>query len=280
MPISLQQALRDSISLRNVSESSALDTELLLSYVTGKSREYLRTHSEESLSIETYDKFQYLMLRRKQGEPIAYILGNKEFWDFDLKVNKSVLIPRPETEFLVEQTLAKLKNKFAPLRIADLGTGSGAIAIAIARKNSGWQIDAVDISEDALLVARENAAMLQVSNIEFHLGSWCDGLPKEQYDLIVANPPYVAPEQKLFLGEGLSFEPSVALVAEDLGFAALDTIIRTAKFYLKKDAWLLMEHGHDQQKKLVDSLKDLGYKNVAGHKDYAGIDRIVECKWI
>lgn len=275
----VQQALAESGSLTPVSESHVLETELLLSHVLDKTREYLRAHTEEEISDDHYQQFQFMLQRRQQGEPVAYILGHREFWDFDLKVNESVLIPRAETEVLVEKCLARLEGLGSSLRIADLGTGSGAIAIAIARTNPGWQVDAVDISEDALSVARGNATALGVNNIEFHLGSWCDGLPEAHYDLIVANPPYVEPGDKHLAEGDLPFEPSIALVADDHGFAAFNSITAAAPAYLKKDAWLLYEHGYNQQSQLIDTLVASAFDKVAGYQDYAGVDRIVEAMW-
>jgi len=278
MSSSVQKALGIADSLKSVTENSLLDTELLLAHVLGKSRAYLRANNEEAISSECLDQFIKLIERRKRGEPIAYLIGRKGFWDFDLRVNSSVLIPRPETEELVEKCLAKMDGRNDSVRIADLGTGSGAIAIALARANSSWRVHAVDISEDALAVARRNAASLGASNIEFHLGSWCDALPEEKFDLIVANPPYIeACDEHLQLG-GLPFEPIVALVAEDSGFSALDQIMMGASRLLKKDAWLLMEHGYSQQKKLLHKLALLGYSEVEGCKDYANVDRIVLAK--
>ena len=192
MSVTVQQALHAAESLKPVSESALLDTELILSHVLDKSRGYLRAYREEKISETAYSEFKTLLDRRRQGEPVAYIIGKKAFWNFELSVNESVLVPRPETEFLVELCLAKLKNDSGSKRIADLGTGSGAIAIAIALANSDWQVHATDISEDALAVARDNAQSLDVNNIVFHQGSWCDGLPAEKFDLILANPPYVA----------------------------------------------------------------------------------------
>ena len=279
MSVTVQQALHAAESLKPVSESALLDTELILSHVLDKSRGYLRAHSEEKISETAYSAFKTLLDRRRQGEPVAYIIGKKAFWDFELSVNESVLVPRPETEFLVELCLAKLKNDSGSKRIADLGTGSGAIAIAIALANSDWQVHATDISEDALAVARDNAQSLDVNNIVFHQGSWCDGLPAEKFDLILANPPYVAFGDKHLEEGDLPFEPSVALAVEESGFGALNSIMNKASEYLKKDSWLLMEHGYNQQAQLIKNLNELGYEKVAGYKDFAGIDRIVEAKW-
>ena len=279
MSVTVQQALHAAESLKPVSESALLDTELILSHVLDKSRGYLRAYNEEKISETAYSEFKTLLDRRRQGEPVAYIIGKKAFWDFELSVNESVLVPRPETEFLVELCLAKLKNDSGSKRIADLGTGSGAIAIAVALANSDWQVHATDISEDALAVARDNAQSLDVNNIVFHQGSWCDGLPAETFDLILANPPYVAFGDKHLEEGDLPFEPSVALAVEESGFGALNSIMNKASEYLKKDSWLLMEHGYNQQAQLIKNLNELGYEKVAGYKDFAGIDRIGEAKW-
>ncbi|MED5410761.1 MAG: peptide chain release factor N(5)-glutamine methyltransferase [Pseudomonadota bacterium] len=279
MPVTVQQALHGAQSLKLTSDISLLDTELILSHVLNKSREYIRAHSEEEISETSHSKFQTLLDRRHQGEPVAYIIGRKAFWDFELTVNESVLVPRPETEILVELCLAKLRNERCLKHIADLGTGSGAIAIALALENPDWQVHATDISEDALAVARDNAQSLDVSNIVFHQGSWCGGLPAKKFDFILANPPYVEFGDKHLEEGSLPFEPTVALVAEEAGFGALKSIMNTARKYLKKDSWLLMEHGYSQQSQLIENLIELGYEQVAGHKDFAGIDRIVEAKW-
>lgn len=289
MSISVQQALQFAHKLQMVSDSAGLETELLLGHVLDKSREYLRAHGEIVLSDACEQQFRALLARREAGEPVAYILGKQAFWDFDLIVNGAVLIPRPETELLVELSLKKLEQKQLeqkqreqkqlPVRVADLGTGSGAIAIALARNNPQWQIDAVDISEDALGLAQQNASDLGVNNIEFRYGSWCDGLADELYDLIVANPPYVEPGDKHLAEGDLPFEPLLALVADEKGFAAHRSIMADAKRKLKKDAWLLMEHGYNQQEKLIEMLEAESYSRIVGHKDYASVDRIVEACW-
>ena len=186
MGLSISQALGMSEDIRSHSESYILDTEIMLGFAISKTKEYLRAHGEHILTELQEQQFQHMLLRRKLGEPIAYIVGKRSFWDFELVVNDHVLIPRPETEILVElalETLGSFKNK---LRIADLGTGSGAVAIAIARTNPRWRVHAVDICPKALGVARHNARNLKASNIKFHKGSWCEGLPDETFDLTVA----------------------------------------------------------------------------------------------
>ena len=184
MSFSIGQALNMSQTLKPYSESYLLDTEMILGFIVSKTREYLRAHEDENLTEIQVDQFKRMLCKRKQGMPVAYIVGKRCFWDFELKVNESVLIPRPETELLVEFALKSIRSLNGAERIADLGTGSGAIAIALARENPECSVHAVDISSDALEVARTNARNLGVSNIIFHEGSWCDGLPDLSFDLI------------------------------------------------------------------------------------------------
>lgn len=280
MSISIEEALAAGASLQTVSDSWRLDVELLLAEVLGKSREHLYTWPSESLGTDQERNFRDFLDRRLAGEPVAYLLGRKAFWDFELQVDSRVLIPRPETECLVEQALqiGKTFSDASP-RVADLGTGSGAIAIALARGNPLWLVTAVDISADALELASLNAAQLGAENIEFRHGSWCDGLEADEYAMIVANPPYVAEGDRHLQQGDLPFEPAIALVASDSGLGDLSRIIQQGKRVLKKDAWLLLEHGFDQQDRLRTLLANEGFKNVVGHKDYANTDRLVCAQW-
>ena len=283
MSISIKQALAEAGDLGARSESRQLDGELLLAAALGQSREYLHTWPGNAVDAPALSRYRGYLQRRRRGEPVAYILGRKPFRDFELRVNSHVLIPRPETEQLVELALERARSMQAreqePLAIADLGTGSGAIAIAMARANTNWRVSAVDISADALAVARGNAADLGVDNIEFSVGCWCDGLTQPEYDMIIANPPYVAPESDYLQGGDLAFEPTIALVAAESGLADLTSIIRQSRDYLKKDAWLLLEHGFDQQRTLIQRLQEAGFANVEGRRDYGGIDRMVAARW-
>ena len=172
------------------STTPQIDVELLLTFALNQPRSFLYAHSEYELTKEQEKIFGILFNRRVNGEPIAYILGKKEFWSLELTVNQSVLIPRPETELLVEVALNKLNHEAAI--IADMGTGSGAIALALANAHPKWNIIATDISEDALNLARYNAKQLQINNVEFYCGDWCRALPNKKFDLIISNPPYIA----------------------------------------------------------------------------------------
>jgi release factor glutamine methyltransferase len=279
MSFSIGQALNMSLTLKPYSESYLLDTEMILGFIVSKTREYLRANEDENLTEIQMNQFKRMLCKRKQGMPVAYIVGKRFFWDFELKVNKSVLIPRPETELLVEFALKAIRSLNRAERIADLGTGSGAIAIALARENPKCSVHAVDISSDALEVARTNARNLGVSNIIFHEGSWCDGLPDLNFDLIVANPPYISDSDSHLNEKGLQYEPRLALAAENLGYSELNLIIRDSRKFLKKDSWLLLEHGYNQQKLLIKELNRFGYSDILGLKDYADIDRMVAARW-
>ena len=275
MTLSVKQALCMATELRSISDSSLLDTEIILSFALSRSREYLRAYDETQLTRLEEDNFIKLFNRRKLGEPIAYIVEKCSFWGFDLFVNSSVLIPRPETERLVEFALELASEREGPICIADLGTGSGAIALALARESAHWDIHAVEISDAAMEVARINARILGVNNIEFHMGSWCDGLPDERFDLIIANPPYIAQGDNNLLAGDLSYEPPIALVSEESGYSALNEIVDKSYGFLKNGAWLLIEHGYDQQESLLSRLESIGYSDITGHKDFSGLDRIV-----
>ena len=266
-------------TLKSCSGSYLLDTEIILGFIISKTREYLRAHGEDILTEPQTFQFQQMLNKRKQGVPIAYIVGRRYFWDFELMVNESVLIPRPETELLVDIALKTLSGSSIPQKIADLGTGSGAIAIALARENRNWCVEATDISSEALGVAKANAKKLKVSNVKFHKQSWCDGFSDCTFDLIIANPPYLKKGDNHLKKGGLQFEPVLALTAEDSGYSELHQIIRDSRRCLKRGSWLLLEHGYDQQGMLVEKLKSFGYSDVSGAKDYSGLDRAVIARW-
>ena len=273
----IKQALAQANTLQQVSESWKLDAELLLAEAIEQSREYLFTWPSQELTQSQLKKFDDYCCRRRTGEPIAYILGKQAFWDFELIVNPSVLIPRPETELLVETALELLDNS-ATAVVLDLGTGSGAIALALAANNKHWAVTAVDSSASALGVAADNAELLELSNIEFIQTSWCDGLPTDHFDLIAANPPYVEAGDK-HLNEGsLSFEPIAALVACESGLADIRAVAEQSRHCLKKNSWLLIEHGFQQKLAVEKILVDTGYANIECVKDLAGLDRLTKAR--
>lgn len=266
--------------LENSSDSWRLDAELLLAHVLDKSREYLLTWPEFEVEEADQKKFEGLLNRRSKGEPVAYLIGKKYFWDFELSVNPDVLIPRPETELLVEKAIElTADNKSISIKLADLGTGSGAIAIALAKQNSAWQVTAVDKSSEALTVAKNNATALNVTNIEFLQGSWCQPLAAENYDLVAANPPYVEAGESHLTEGSLPFEPLMALVAEDKGLADIEHIIEKSRACLRDGGWLLIEHGFDQSAEVARLLLKAGYVSIGSQADLAGIERVAFAQW-
>lgn len=280
MVITIKQALSQAQRLRVVSDSWRLDSEILLAHALHSNRETLFAWPAQELSRQQADAYENMMQRRERGEPIAYITGKQAFWDFELKVSPQVLIPRPETELLVETAIKFLEpNSSAALRLVDLGTGSGAIALALARHRKHWRITAVDISPQALALAAENAQLLQVENIEFCEASWCDGLDARAYDLVAANPPYVAVGDAHLQQGDLRFEPPIALIAKDSGLSHLQEIVKKCGKALKKEAWLLLEHGFDQKQAVANLLDDAGYSNISCAQDLAGVDRLTSAQW-
>ena len=278
MTPSIKQALDSTVIELTQSDSPRLDAELLLSHVLDVDRSYLFTYPERELTETEHHCFKSLIARRAQSEPVAYLIGKKSFWDLELIVTPAVLVPRPETELLVEAAL-ELGAADRPLNLADLGTGSGAIALALAKSRPGWQVLAVDVSPEALAVARQNAENIKVDNLDFSQGSWCAPLQSKSFDLIISNPPYVAPGDPHLQDGDLPFEPKLALQADDEGFAAFHAIAKSARDCLVPGGWLLLEHGYDQQDQLKSILREYGYQEITGRADLAGSDRIVIARW-
>lgn len=278
MSVSIADALAGARALN--SDSPRLDAELLLAQALGKRREYLLSHPETLIPAEVFEDFQNTLSRRQAGEPIAYILGVKGFWDFELLVTPAVLIPRPESELIIEQALELYRGRENEALIAaDLGTGSGALALALARSNPVWQLLAVDSSSQGLEVAQENARRLRIENVDFRMGHWCDPLADQSCDLIVANPPYICADDEHLQHDGLPFEPRNALVAEEQGMADLREIITAAPRCLKRDSWLLLEHGFEQADSVSKVMKAAGYVDIECQQDYAGKDRMTRARW-
>jgi release factor glutamine methyltransferase len=263
-----------SLFLRLRSESAALDAELLLAYVLKQSKAYLRTHSQHRLDTTAASRYRELLSRRAQAEPVAYLTGEREFWSLSLRLTPDVLIPRPETELAVERCLA-LRGDVA-CSVADLGTGSGAIALALATERRHWRLVATDRSEAALRVARANAARLYLREIEFLQGDWFEPLGKRQFDIIVSNPPYVRSDDPAL--DALRFEPAMALSPGVNGLEALHTIIARARSALLPAGWLVLEHGTAQAADVAQALVTAGYARVRCHADLAGHDRVTEAQ--
>jgi release factor glutamine methyltransferase len=259
--------------LNATSDSPRLDAELLLGQALGQSRTQLRTRPEQSLDDDTQREFDRLLLARLQGTPLAYLAGQREFWSLPLKLTRDTLIPRPDTELLVQTALECIPAD-AAWHIADLGTGSGAIAAAIASERLLCRITATDISRAALDVARENAATLGLGNIEFRCGDWLAPLSDTQYNLIASNPPYVR-EGDPHLDEGdVRFEPRRALISGPDGLDAIRQIIEKAPAYLLPGSWLLLEHGYDQAESVRALFAAQNFTGIRTVKDLAGHERV------
>jgi release factor glutamine methyltransferase len=259
--------------LEPFSESPQLDAEILLAHALKVSREQLYIRSTDKLSLKEQEIFSALIQRRQSGEPIPYITGIREFWSLPLKVTRSTLIPRPETELLVEIALS-LFSPEESIQLVDLGTGSGAIALAIASERPHWQITATDKMISALEIAKENAHQLKIKNLVFLSGDWCGALPKKKYDVIVSNPPYLHPHDEHLFKDGLSFEPREALVSDNDGREDLNKIICQAKYFLRDGGWLLLEHGHDMASETEKMLRRQNYKNIEKYRDLFENDRV------
>lgn len=253
--------------------TAALEAHLLLAHVLGITRERLLSHPERALDAPVAQRYATLIARRAAGEPLAYLTGRREFWSLELAVTPAVLIPRPETELLVERALSLGP---AAARVADLGTGSGAIALAIARERPRWHIVATDISAPALAVARGNAAALSLGQIEFLEGSWFEPLGAARFELLVSNPPYVGADEPALGCPALAFEPPLALTPGPDGLAALRSLTRGASAHLAPGGWLLLEHGATQGEALRRELVAAGFTHVRSHPDLAGHERMTE----
>ena len=271
------QRLEQALTARDPAATPSLDAELLLAHALGAGRARLRSHPEEVAATDAAARFLSLIERRAAGEPVAYILGRKDFWTLELSITAAVLVPRPETELLVERALALQPRGEA--RVADLGTGSGAIALALASARPRWQIVATDLSAEALAVARANAAALGLAHVEMVQGDWLACLPGRSFHLLLSNPPYVAAGDPALGQPELIREPRLALVAAAEGLADLRAIIRAAPDHLEPGGWLLLEHGATQAAAVAGALVARGFAQVRSHRDLAGRERMTEGQW-
>jgi release factor glutamine methyltransferase len=258
-------------------DSANLESYMLLEQVSGFARATLYAWPERVLEPQVVTHFQTLVQARNSGTPIAYLLGRREFYGLELQVDQRVLIPRPETELLVEVVLEHAPR--APARVLDLGTGSGAIALALASQRPDWSVVAVDQSADALALASVNQARLNINNVQFQLSDWFAALGSERYDVIVSNPPYVEPDSP-YLQEGdVRFEPLSALVANNHGLADLFAIIEVAHQHLHPGGFLWLEHGHEQALSLCKRFAACGYQTVQTRCDLQGHERVTGAQW-
>jgi release factor glutamine methyltransferase len=254
------------------SPTPRLDAELLLAHALGKSRSYLHTWPERELDAPQLERYQAAIVRRQAGEPVAYILGQQGFWSLELEVAAHTLIPRPDTELLVETVLALLPA--TPAALLDLGTGTGAIALALASERPAWRLTGVDRVSEAVALAERNRARLKLSNANFAESHWFSALVGHRFQLIVSNPPYIAADDRHLAEGDVRFEPSSALVAGADGLDDIRLIIQQAPGYLEAGGWLLLEHGFDQAAAVRELLSARGFSAVESRRDLGGHERI------
>lgn len=275
----IEALLKEAASkLTSVSDSAFLDAEILLCLTLNKSRSHLRAWPDRQLSSEHIEAFWALVHDRRKGTPIAYLTGQREFWSRDFLVTPDVLIPRPETELLIELCL-KLIPADRPYKLIDLGTGSGIIATTLAAERPLAEVLAADLSLPALNVARKNADRHRIDNIRFYHSDWFAGIPETLFDLIVSNPPYIA-EGDSHLSQGdLRFEPKSSLCAAEQGLADISRITDQARKRLQPGGHLLIEHGYNQLQQVQTLFNDLGYDKVQTYNDLSGQPRVTSGHW-
>lgn len=285
--VSIHTLLADAVAkLQAISESARADAEILLAHCLQKSRTYLFTWAEKEVDDATAAAFQTLLAQRLRGVPIAHLTGQREFWTLNLKVTADTLIPRPETELLVETALrlipAPLEGEGSDketISLLDLGTGTGAIALALASERPDITVTATDFSTAALAVAQENASTYHLHNVAFLHSDWFTALPAQRFDLIVSNPPYIAAQDPHLQQGDVRFEPLTALTAGDDGLDVIRHIVRTAPQWLKTGGWLVLEHGYDQGQAVTALLRTAGFQAVRCLPDLAGNDRVSLGQW-
>ncbi len=261
------------------SDSPRRDAEILLGLVTGRSRTYLLAFGETRLTETQQDELERLLARRERGEPVAYLTGQREFWSLPLAVSPATLIPRPDSECLVEQSLARLPAE--PCRILDLGTGTGAIALALASERPDAAVMALDLIPQAVALARRNAQNLAIDNVSVLQSDWFSALtPGQRFDLIVSNPPYIDEEDPHLSQGDVRYEPKSALVAANKGLADLQLLVNEARRWLQPGGWLLLEHGWRQGEAVREMFNGAGYSQVETHRDYGDNERLTAGQFI
>lgn len=272
LPVSIEEAIVDATArLREVSESARLDAEILIARAIDMPRSYLFAHPEDTLDPAALERLDQTLERRLAGEPMAYISGVKEFWSLELMVSPATLVPRPETELLVDLALREIPRK-ADWQVLDLGTGSGAIALAIATERPLCDVTAVDVSAEALAIAQQNARNLSLGNLEFLEGDWTAPVAGRSFHIIVTNPPYVRDGDPYL--DALAAEPGTALAAGPDGLDAITTIARDCGAIMNAGGTLLIEHGSEQQDQVAEILSSYGWVSIRCYDDFAGLPRV------
>ena len=276
--MNIQQALQQaSLRLAESSPSATLDAQILLTFVLQCNTAHLAAWPEKNLSEEQQAHYQQLIQQRQQGLPVAHLTGLREFWSLNFLINNSTLIPRPETETLVEFILTKFSDR-ENLTMLDMGTGTGAIAIAIAIEKPGWKIVASDISEQALKLARQNSHNHQTDNITFIHSDWFSNINRNDFDIIVSNPPYIAADDPHLKQGDVRFEPQSALISGTTGMDDIEQICLHAKNYLTKNGWLIIEHGYNQKQQVADCFAKNSFTEIEQKQDLSGHTRMTAGK--
>jgi len=276
-PVSIEKALSTAADkLREVSDSARLEAELLLARAIDMPRSFLFAHAKDELDVDALQRLDETVARRLAGEPMAYITGIKEFWSMELAVSPATLVPRPETELLVDVALRDIPRK-AEWDILDLGTGSGAIALAIAKERALCRVTAIDISDDALAVGRENANRNTIANVEFLHGDWTGPVAGRRFRVIVSNPPYVRADDEAL--DALRAEPLSALAAGDLGLDAIEVLARDCPAIIEDDGVLVLEHGAEQKEAVAELLLSSGWGSIRCYNDFSGLPRVTSAHY-
>ena len=279
--ITIDEALKQAVIALEGGESPSVDAKVLLCHVLDKTQTYLFTWPDNILTASELSAYQALIERRKQGYPVAYLTGTRDFWSLTLATSKHTLIPRPDTEVLVEQVLANMSqfSGSSPLSICDLGTGTGAIALALASELPDARITGVDLIPEAVSLAKENASRNNISHVVFKQSSWFDALEGQRFHIIASNPPYIESSSP-FLHQGdVRFEPSSALTSGDDGLDDIRHIIQQSPRYLHEGGLLAFEHGFNQGDAIRALFSQRGFVNIETHQDYSQLDRVTVGYW-
>lgn len=270
--MNISQVLQSAVQRNHLSDTATVDCELLLCHVLDVDRSYLKTWPDRELSSAVEEQFEQLLERRIEGEPVAYLIGTQGFWTLDLKVSPDTLIPRPETELLVETALELDLPRQA--KALDLGTGTGAIALALASERSQWQISAVDLMPRAVQLASANCQRYEFENVEIFQSSWFAEIPAQRFDLIVSNPPYIEDGDRHLIQGDVRFEPASALVSGSDGLDDLRLLIAESVNYLADRGWLMVEHGYQQGPAVRELFRQAGFSALETRADLNGLERI------